>query len=117
MVGIPTPLCFVVVLALRLNLPAIQAANYAAWPAQLALIVPFVRLGRRLCGLGSSRAIDAGALLHSSPSVMLSQMSSLASQAMLAWLVVAVPAVVLMTAILTKVLRRIPAVAAAEQND
>jgi uncharacterized protein (DUF2062 family) len=116
-VGIPTPLCFVVVLALRLNLPAIQAANYAAWPAQLALIVPFVRLGRRLCGLGSSRAIDAGALLHSSPSVMLSQMSSLASQAMLAWLVVAVPAVVLMTAILTKVLRRIPAVAAAEQND
>jgi len=117
MVGVPTPLCFVVVLALRLNLPAIQAANYAAWPAQLALIVPFVRLGRRLCGLGSSRAIDAGALLHSSPSVMLSQMSSLASQAMLAWLVVAVPAVVLMTAILTKVLRRIPAVAAAEQND
>jgi uncharacterized protein (DUF2062 family) len=116
-VGVPTPLCFVVVLALRLNLPAIQAANYAAWPAQLALIVPFVRLGRRLCGLGSSRAIDAGALLHSSPSVMLSQMSSLASQAMLAWLVVAVPAVVLMTAILTKVLRRIPAVAAAEQND
>jgi uncharacterized protein (DUF2062 family) len=116
-VGVPTPLCFVVALALRLNLPAIQAANYVAWPAQLALIVPFVRLGRRLCGLGSSHAIDAGALLHSSPSVILSQMGSLASQAMLAWLVIAIPAVALMTAILTKVLRRIPAVAAAERGD
>jgi uncharacterized protein (DUF2062 family) len=115
--GIPTPLCFVVALALRLNLPAIQAANYAAWPAQLALIVPFVRLGRRLCGFGSSCAIDAGALLHSSPSVILSQMGSLASQAMLAWLVIAIPAVVLMTALLTKVLRRIPSVAAAELGD
>ncbi len=116
-VGIPTPLCFVVALALRLNLPAIQAANYAAWPAQLALIVPFVRLGRRLCGFGSGHAITAAALLHSSPSVILSQMGGLASQAMLAWLVISVPAVVLMTAILTKVLRRIPAVAAAELGD
>jgi uncharacterized protein (DUF2062 family) len=116
-VGIPTPLCFVVALALRLNLPAIQAANYAAWPTQLVLIVPFVHLGRRLCGVNSSRAIDAGALLHSSPSVILSQMGTLAGQAMLAWLVIAIPAVALMTAILTKVLRRIPAVAAAELGD
>jgi len=116
-VGIPMPLCFVLALALRLNLPAIQAANFVAWPAQLVLIVPFVHLGRRLCGLGSSRAIDVGTLLHSSLSVILSQMCSLASQAMLAWLVIAVPAVVLMTAILTKVLRRIPAVAAAEQGN
>jgi hypothetical protein len=45
-VGIPTVLCAGVALALlRLNLPAIQAANYAAMPLQLALIVPFVRLG------------------------------------------------------------------------
>jgi uncharacterized protein (DUF2062 family) len=47
-IGIPTVLCATVALALRLNLPAIQAANYAAMPLQLTLIVPFMRLGRWL---------------------------------------------------------------------
>src|ERR1700683_963977 len=44
-IGIPTVLCAALALGLRLNLPAIQAANYAAMPLQLILIVPFVRLG------------------------------------------------------------------------
>ena len=44
-IGIPTVLCAGLALALRLNQPAIQAANYAAMPLQFALIVPFVRLG------------------------------------------------------------------------
>ena len=44
-VGIPTVLCAALALALGLNLPAIQAANYAAMPLQLILIVPFVRMG------------------------------------------------------------------------
>jgi uncharacterized protein (DUF2062 family) len=110
--GIPTALCAVLAVAFGLNLPAIQAANYAVMPLQLALIVPFVRLGR-LCGFSSGRAIQAGALLHGSPSVLLMQMGSLAGQAMLGWLVIAIPAVALMTLALTLLLRRIPAVAAA----
>src|ERR1700732_2274741 len=44
-IGIPTVLCAGLALALRLNQPAIQVANYAAMPLQFALIVPFVRLG------------------------------------------------------------------------
>ena len=31
-IGIPTAVCLVVALSLRLNIPAIQAANYAAMP-------------------------------------------------------------------------------------
>ena len=42
-VGIPTVLCAALAQAMRLNQPAIQAANYAAMPLQLFLIVPFVR--------------------------------------------------------------------------
>src|SRR5579872_594896 len=34
-IGIPTALCLVVALGLRLNMPAIQAANYAAMPFQV----------------------------------------------------------------------------------
>jgi hypothetical protein len=36
---------------LRLNLPAIQLVNYLASPLQLALIIPFVRVGETVMGL------------------------------------------------------------------
>lgn len=116
-VGVTTTLCFAVALALRLNMPAIQAANWAAWPMQLALIVPFVRLGGWLLVFRPHTALDARVLLHSSPLEALTLMGGLAGQAMLAWLVIAIPAVALMTVILTVVLRRIPMVAAAESED
>jgi uncharacterized protein (DUF2062 family) len=48
--GLSTILCTVAALALRLNLPAIQLVNYLAAPLQLALIIPFVRLGEHLIG-------------------------------------------------------------------
>ena len=116
-VGIPTLICSALALALQLNLPAIQAANYVAMPLQLLLIVPFVHLGGRLVAFGSGRAIDAGALLHAPPLDMISRMGGLAGEALLAWLLIAVPAVALMTATLTVLLRRVPALAAAEAGD
>ncbi len=115
--GIPTGLCALLAVILRLNLPAIQAANYAVMPLQVALIVPFVRLGGKLFGMGAGRSVNLGALIHSSPLHVISQMGGLAGQALLAWLVLAVPAVALMTWTLTVVLRKIPAVAAAEAGD
>ena len=54
-VGIPTALCALLALALRLNLPAIQAANYLVMPLQLVLIVPFVRLGGWLLSSGHGK--------------------------------------------------------------
>jgi uncharacterized protein (DUF2062 family) len=116
-VGIPTVLCALLALALRLNLPAIQAANYAVMPLQLLLIVPFVRLGGWLFASGPIQATKAHALLRLSPWNLFSQLSSLAGHAMLAWLVIAGPAVVLMTFTLTMLLRRVPALAASEAGD
>jgi uncharacterized protein (DUF2062 family) len=116
-VGIPTVLCVTVALALRLNLPAIQAANYAAMPLQLALIVPFMRLGRWLVSAESARMLVSGPAVHFPPFGIAARMGSLAGQAMLAWLLVAIPAVALMTTTLTLMLRRIPAVNAAEAGD
>lgn len=49
--GISTVLCTVVAIVLRLNLPAIQLVNYLASPLQLALIIPFVRVGEHLLGV------------------------------------------------------------------
>jgi uncharacterized protein (DUF2062 family) len=106
MVGVPTVLCAVLALGLRLNLPAIQAANYAAMPLQFALFVPFVRLGRWLVPAGSASLFASHAHLHLHA---LSQAAAMAGQVFLAWLLVAVPAVALMTAALTRMFKRIPA--------
>jgi uncharacterized protein (DUF2062 family) len=123
-VGIPTVLCAGLALALRLNLPAIQMANYAAMPVQLALIVPVVRLGRWLVPGGTAPigpAFDPRALLHL-PALNLAthlatSIGDLAGKALLAWLLVAIPAVALMTFALTHMLRRIPAVAGPKASD
>ncbi len=116
-VGIPTALCALLALALRLNLPAIEAANYLVMPLQLVLIVPFVRMGGWLLDSGPYHAAKAGALLHTSPHELLSRLGGFAGHAMLAWLVLAVPAVALMTFALTLLLRRVPALATAEAGD
>lgn len=113
-IGIPTALCALLAMALRLNLPAIQAANYLVMPLQFLLIVPFVRFGGWM--LASSPAPEAklGTLLHGSPLHLITQLGPLTAHAMLAWLVISIPAVALMTFTLTVVLRRVPALAAAE---
>lgn len=46
--GSTTALCALAALALQLNLPAIQVVNYFVYPLQIALLIPFFRLGERL---------------------------------------------------------------------
>lgn len=116
-VGIPTAICALLALSLRLNLPAIQAANYAVMPLQLFLIVPLTRLGGWLLASGPIQATQAGAVLHLSPLNLLSLLGSLAGHAMVAWLVIAVPAVALMTFAFTVLLRRLPALSAAKAEN
>src|SRR5580658_2908834 len=99
-VGIPTLVCAALALTLRLNLPAIQAANYAVMPLQMVLILPFVRLGGWLIASSHSQAVQAvnsGTLLHPAPMRLATQMGWLAGQALLAWVVIAIPAVLLLT--------------------
>lgn len=46
--GWTTGLCALAAVALRLNLPALQIVNYSMYPLQIALLVPFFRLGEKL---------------------------------------------------------------------
>ncbi|GLH71516.1 hypothetical protein GETHLI_00180 [Geothrix limicola] len=46
--GTSTLLCVGVGLVFRLNQPALQLANYLAYPLQLLLFIPLIRLGERL---------------------------------------------------------------------
>jgi uncharacterized protein (DUF2062 family) len=115
--GVPTLLCAALALLLRLNQPAIQAANYAAMPLQLLLIVPFMRLGKWMFEFGPAHVQFAEWLRHVAfvgPAV---QFGRLASQALFGWMLVAGPAVILLWLTLTLMFRRIPAIAAAESGD
>src|SRR6202049_4328993 len=46
--GSTTALCALAAFALQLNLPAIQIVNYFVYPLQIALLIPFFRLGEKL---------------------------------------------------------------------
>lgn len=112
MVGVSTLLCALVALKLRLNQPAMQAANYAMLPFQIALVLPFVRFGGwMLASSAHAPAHPALLLAQLSPLHLADGVARLAAQALLAWFVVALPAVLLLTPILARVLRRIPVLA------
>ena len=110
-VGVPTLLCAALAVTLKLNLPAIQAANYLAMPLQVLLILPFMRLGGWMFASGHPQATAAETLLHGSPLKLIWASGSLAGEALGAWMVIAGPSVVLMTLALTLVLRRVPVLA------
>lgn len=112
-IGIPTLLCAGLALLLGLNLPAIQAANYAAMPFQLALIAPFLKVGARFAAFG----LKPGALplLKLPGPQMALHLGGMAGQALLGWLLFAAPAALLLTALLTLLLRNIPALTAAQE--
>lgn len=114
---IPTFICAALAVTLRLNLAAIQVANYVAMPLQLLLIVPFVRLGGWLFDAGPIHASQIAALIHTSPVDLFTQLTGLFGHALAAWLLLAIPAVALLTYGLTLLLRRVPVMAPAEAAD
>jgi len=116
-IGIPTALCLAVAFGLRLNVPAIQAANYVAMPLQVALIFPFFRLGCWMFSSNSSPTLNANALTHTSPMKLIWASGAMAGEALGAWLVTAVPAAALMTLVLTVILRQVPVLARAETRE
>jgi uncharacterized protein (DUF2062 family) len=47
-IGSTTVLCLAAAFSLRLNVVASQIANHAMFPLELALVIPFIRLGSRV---------------------------------------------------------------------
>jgi len=103
LLGVTTGICAVLALSLRLNMPAIQAANWIAMPLQLMLLYPFAKLGQWLVP-GHAIAMDRAELLAriaAAPWNTFLQLSSMFGLAMLAWLVIVGPALIVLTLLLT----------------
>ena len=99
-VGCPTLFCALAAIFLRVNLPAIQFVNYLASPLQIALLLPFVRLGGWLFRGDQAAYNVITAALH----------------ALVAWFCVCAPAGLLLYGLLLIVLRRHRARPAAEET-
>jgi uncharacterized protein (DUF2062 family) len=89
--GTTTTICALLALALGLNLPAVQLANYAVYPAQIALLLPFFRLGEKLFGAEHVplSAEQVRAMVHANPGTTLRLLWSTLWHAMVAWSLVA----------------------------
>ena len=106
--GVPTVLCLVLAILLRLNLPAIQAANFIAWPAQLIVVLPMVRLGHwillRFWGHELKMSLGSGDSWHS----LLGVVRNVAANLIIGWLAALGPSILLLTVVFYLILRKIP---------
>jgi uncharacterized protein (DUF2062 family) len=107
--GWTTTLCAILAIVLRLNLPAIQIVNYFMYPLQIALLVPFFRLGEKLFRaphLPLSVPQIYG-MIHTSLWTAIKLLWTTTWHAIVAWAFLAPIFVTLAYAILTPLLRRV----------
>jgi len=119
LLGVTTAICTLLALLLRLNMPAIQAANWLAMPLQVVLLIPFLRMGHWLFS-AKDAVLDRSELfarLQSAPWHAMQQMSGMLLQAVVAWLITVAPACLLLALLLTAVFSRLPRMAEMEAGD
>jgi uncharacterized protein (DUF2062 family) len=106
--GSTSLLCAIAALALRLNLPAIQLVNYLVYPLQLALLIPFVRMGEWMFG-APPFPISLPEVLRMIRTDLWGAMGTLWTatlHALAAWVAVGAVASALMYLMLTPILRK-----------
>ena len=107
--GWTTALCAAAALLLRLNLAAIQIVNYFMYPVQIALIIPFFRMGERLFH-AQHLALSVPQLygmIHANLGGAIRALWATTWHAMVVWCLMAPFFVALAYLILTPVLRRV----------
>jgi len=103
-----TLLCALLAYLLRLNQAGIQAANYLAYPLQIALFVPFYRMGAKIIPWGPSASLEA-TIRHLKTGWVgeIPILLSATLKALAAWLLIALPAALLLYLLLLPILTRL----------
>ena len=105
--GTTTLLCLAVAFIFGLNIGASQFANHAAYPLEIVLLIPFIRLGSRLFHT-EPMPLSSRALLHAartSPVTLTRQLWIWEWHALLVWAAFAIAGTPLIAFILTPLLR------------
>ncbi|HJV67412.1 MAG TPA: DUF2062 domain-containing protein [Geomonas sp.] len=102
-----TFICVALAVRFRLNQAAMQAVNYLVYPLQIALFIPFFKLGASYLPWGPAISADMlkGAL-HGHFTAALSVLGWATVKALGAWLVTVPPLAVLLYPLLVSLLRR-----------
>ncbi len=105
--GTTSLVCFLAAAALGLNQPAIQVVCHALWPAHLALILPFIKLGQWIHGAPAITASIPTLLkeFFASPWQFTQDYWLAAWHGIVAWLLVALPLILLTRLIMLPLLR------------
>jgi uncharacterized protein (DUF2062 family) len=100
-------LCFLAAMAFGLNLTALQTANFAAYPLQLLLLIPFYRLGEIVFRTGRSSWTLAQivALIHNSIPRAIQVLWVVTIHAIAVWALLAIPLIFLLYVLLKPVLQ------------
>ena len=109
--GLGTALCTAAAVVFRLNLPAIQAANWASAPLQVLLFIPYMRAGEFLTRANRLplSITQISAMFRADFWGSLARLWGSILRATLGWAVIAPLEVLLVYAILVPLLRLIPA--------
>jgi uncharacterized protein (DUF2062 family) len=107
--GWTTALCALAALVLGLNLPAIQLVNYFMYPVQIALLIPFFRLGERLFRAPhlATSVSQIYAMIHANVWDAIRILWTTTWHAIVAWCLVAPVVAVIIYAILAPLFRRV----------
>ena len=107
--GSTTALCAVAALVFRLNLPAIQIVNYFVYPLQIALLIPFFRLGEKLFGAQHLplSVPQIYAMIHASVTGTVRALWTTTWHAIVVWCLLAPVAAIILYLILAPLLRRV----------
>lgn len=105
--GCPTLLCAAAAIVLRLNLPAMQLVNVLTSPLQLALLIPFHRLGVWLLA-GSAAPARVSSGVHAEAWLMIGGIGMLAVHAIAGWFCICAPLGILLYVTLRCVSGRMP---------
>lgn len=92
-IGVSTAICAFLALIFRLNIVAIQIANYIAYPLQLILFIPFIKAGESVFGFtDTSLSINEIVKMFQESFIEAVKILWLANlQGLLIWLFIAVP--------------------------
>jgi len=109
LLGTATTLCLIIAIAFRLNLAASQLANYAVYPLQLLLLVPFLQLGSRFfhtapIPLSSNGLLQAA---KSNPVGLIRKIWLWELHALIVWAAISVVLMPLIATALTPLMRRL----------
>lgn len=95
MYGLPTILCVLASLLVRVNFPALQIVNQLCWPLQVAMLMPLARLGSLIVRPSSGFTMTIAGRLGAT-----------ALQAVAGWSCVSIPLGLVLYFSLVSILRR-----------